>query len=96
MLEKIISAINDRKEISFKYSGLSRVAQPAAVGKSLSGNIILRCYQTQGDHIEPGHQWNLCIIDKMQELNITKTTFIENPPGYKPGDSHMCEIFAEL
>ncbi|WP_444944109.1 hypothetical protein ACJJIK_02550 [Microbulbifer sp. ZKSA006] len=96
MIEDIISAINNRKEISFTYSGLNRIAQPAAVGLSTRGNEVLRCYQTEGGHITSGHEWDLCYLSKISNLQLTGNTFAFNPPGYKRGDRGMQDIFAEL
>jgi len=96
MIDTIISAINNRKEISFTYSGLHRVVQPAAVGVSRAGNEVLRCYQTEGGHITPGHEWDLCTVEKIQNLELTSNHFHEDPPGYKPNDKGMTNIYAEL
>lgn len=96
MIESIISAIDSRKEISFTYSGLDRIAQPAAVGISTKGNEVLRCYQTEGGHITPGHEWDLCYVSEISNLKVTGKTFSDNPPGYKPGDRGMKEIYTEL
>lgn len=96
MLQTIIKAIRDREYISFTYSGLHRVAQPAAAGVSRAGNDVLRCYQTEGGHITPGHEWDFCEISKISNLATTGKYFEVNPPGYKKGDSHMISIYAEL
>lgn len=96
MINTLITAINNREEISFTYSGLTRVAQPAAVGRSRTDNEVLRCYQTEGGHITPGHEWDLCTVSNISDLRSTGVNFADNPPGYKPGDRHMLEIYAEL
>lgn len=96
MKDTLIQAINQRNYISFSYSGLDREAQPAAVGVSRAGNPVLRCYQTAGDHVTPGHEWDLCELSKMGNLEILDKTFSSDPPGYKKGDRHMTHIYAEL
>ncbi len=96
MLKTLISAIEGRKEISFTYSNLPRVAQPAAIGVSSAGNVVLRCYQTEGGHITPGHEWDLCTISNIRNLEVTSDTFVIDPPHYKRGDRHMREIYAQL
>lgn len=96
MLNTIIQAINNREEISFTYSGLSRVAQPSAVGISTAGNDVLRCFQTQGGHITPGHEWDLCTVSNISNLQLTGNTFGVNPRGYKQGDRGMQRIYAQL
>lgn len=96
MLNIIIDAIENREELAFVYSGLLRIVQPAAVGVSLKGNEVLRCYQLMGGHVTPDHEWDLCYVDKIVDLRNTGNIFYENPPGYKKGDKGLITIFAEL
>jgi hypothetical protein len=96
MIQTLMDAIDERLEIRFTYSGYDRVAQPAAIGESRKGNVVLRCYQTEGGHVTPGHEWDLCIVDDISSLTVTNDVFEDNPPGYKKGDKHMREIYAEL
>ncbi|QUM82028.1 hypothetical protein HWV01_17950 [Moritella sp. 5] len=96
MIESIIRAINNNEEISFVYSGLPRVAQPCAVGISRAGNEILRCFQTEGGHITPGHEWDLCTVAKISNLELTGKQFQVIPHGYKQGDRGMRRIYAQL
>ena len=96
MLQVLVDAIRTRKVIEFTYSGLYRIAQPAAVGVSRTGHDVLRCYQTQGGHVTPGHEWDFCELSKMSNLKTTGATFANDPQGYKRGDKHMLQIYAEL
>ncbi|QSL94407.1 hypothetical protein JWV26_08635 [Ectopseudomonas toyotomiensis] len=96
MREILAQAINERRYIAFTYSGLQREAQPAAVGISHAGNPVLRCYQTAGGHITPGHEWDFCELSKIVGLKVLDKTFSSNPPSYKKGDKGMSQIFAEL
>lgn len=96
MIKTIISAIESRKEINFTYDGLPRIAQPAAIGESSNGNVVMRCYQTHGRHITPGHEWDLCTVSNIGELEITADSFRTDPPHYKRGDKHMRQIYAQL
>lgn len=96
MRDILAQAIDERRCIAFTYSGLQREAQPAAVGDSCAGNPVLRCYQTAGGHITPGHEWDLCELSKIVGLKILDKTFSSNPPDYRKGDKGMSRIFAEL
>lgn len=96
MLQTIIDAIRNREVLSFTYDGFARVAEPHAVGVSTAGNNVLRCYQTQGGHVTPGHEWDFCNISKISGLQTTGQHFIGERPGYSRGDKHMTTIFAEL
>lgn len=96
MLQTIINAIHNRQILSFTYDGLARVVEPHAVGISRSGNDVLRCYQIQGLHVSPGHNWNLCDLSKISNLSTTETVFDSARLGYKKGDKSMQHIYAEL
>lgn len=96
MLQVIIEAIQNRKVLSFTYSGIARVVEPHAVGVSRAGNEVLRCYQTQGGHATTGHEWDLCEISKLSKLAFTGQHFVGERPGYRRGDKHMKTIYAEL
>jgi hypothetical protein len=92
----IINAIQSREYLSFSYSGLQRVVQPAAVGISTAGKDVLRCFQTEGGHIASGHDWDLFELSKISNLKATGTSFTNNPPGYRRGDKGMTRIYAQL
>ncbi|RAP79260.1 hypothetical protein DPR00_34275 [Burkholderia pseudomallei] len=96
MLQTVIDAILNREVLSFTYEGFSRVVEPHAVGVSTAGNNVLRCYQIQGGHVTPGHEWDLCNISKISRLQVTGQHFLGERPGYRRGDRHMIRIFAEL
>lgn len=96
MLQIIINAIHNREYLAFTYSGYSRIVQPAAVGVSRAGNDVLRCYQTAGGHVTPGHEWDLCDLSKISSLRATGEHFAGEPPQYRRGDKGMSTIYAEL
>jgi hypothetical protein len=96
MLQTIIKSIQTRQVLTFTYSGITRVAEPHAVGLSRAGNDVLRCFQTQGGHINSGHEWDLCEVSKISNLRATGQSFVGERPGYKRGDSHMTNIYAQL
>lgn len=96
MLNTLIGAIQDRKEIEFRYSGINRTGQPAAVGVSTSGNVVLRIYQTAGSHVNPNHEWDLCYVSELDDVSVSDITFHFDPPGYKKNDKRMVNIYAQL
>ena len=96
MLDIIIYAIQNRQVLSLVYDGINRVVEPHAVGESKAGNNVLRCYQMQGGHVTPGHEWDLLLLDKIANLRTVGTTFTAPRPGYKKGDKGMIQIYAEL
>lgn len=96
MLQIIINAIRNREYLAFTYSGYPRIVQPVAVGASLAGNDVLRCYQTAGGHVTYGREWDLCEISKMSKLRAAGEHFVGEPPQYRRGDKGISTIYAEL
>lgn len=96
MLQTISNAIRNHEYLAFTYSGYSRTVQPAAVGVSRAGKDVLRCYQTAGGHVTPGHEWDLCDLSKISNLRAIGEHFVGEPPQYRRGDKGMSTIYAEL
>lgn len=96
MKQTIIDAISNFQVLTFTYSGIGRVVEPHAIGISRTGKELLRCYQTLGGHVTPGHEWDLCELSKISNLSISGDYFQTPRPGYRRGDSHMISIFAQL
>lgn len=98
MLNIIVSAIRNRHVLTFVYDGIQRTGEPHAIGVSKIGNDVMRCYQTHGEHISPGQEWELFELSKISKLTDTGTSFAGARPGYKKGDKGMLRayIYAEL
>jgi hypothetical protein len=96
MRQIIIDAINNLQVLKFTYSGIDRVVEPHAIGISRTGKVLLRCFQTLGGHIAPGHEWDLCELSKISNLSFSGDYFQAPRPGYQKGDSHMTRILAQL
>jgi hypothetical protein len=90
-------AIEARCIIEFDYDGHHRRVQPATVGTHVTtGNPILRGYQVAGTgKSREVPFWDLYLLEKMVNLKTTEDTFDEDPPGYKPGDTHI-DVETEL
>ena len=96
MRRTLIDAINSKKILSLSYDGLRRVVEPHAVGMTAKGNDVLRCYQTQGGHVDAGHKWDSLDLSKMSSVSDTGQRFENARPGYKRGDKVMETIYAQL
>lgn len=96
MKQTIIEAISNYQVLTFTYSGIPRVVEPHAVGLSRTGKEVLRCFQTHGGHVTPGHEWDLCELSKISDLKVSGTIFQTPRSGYSRGDRHMISIFAQL
>lgn len=96
MKQIIVDAIRNRQVLTFTYSGITRSVEPHAVGISRTGKEVLRCFQTHGGHITPGHEWDLCELNKISDLKPSGAIFQAPRADYRRGDRHMSHIFAEL
>jgi hypothetical protein len=92
----IANAIHNMHVLSVTYKGIPRLVEPHAYGISTAGNDVLRCYQTAGGHVKPGHEWDLLTVSKMAALADTQQKFSGPRPGYRRGDSVMTTIYAQL
>ncbi|WP_414891430.1 hypothetical protein [Pseudomonas serboccidentalis] len=96
MKQTIIDAISNHQVLTFTYSGIARVVEPHAVGLTRNGKEMLCCFQTHGGHVTPGHEWDFCELNKICDLKTSGAIFRDPRPDYRPGDSRMMVIFAEL
>jgi hypothetical protein len=93
-----ISAINNRQVVRFGYDGFERVVMPAAYGfNENTGNYLIRAYQTEGgDATRAIPAWSIFRADKVMNAEILSERFAQNPPGYRPNDSAMNIVYAQL
>jgi hypothetical protein len=97
MNQQICDAIHNRCILRFTYDGLFRIVEPHAYGLSLTGNEVIRCYQTGGtSHSGKLPAWRLMEVAKIMFLAVTQEHFVGVRPGYKRGDKDMTTIFCEL
>ncbi len=96
MLQTIIDAINQRKTLALTYKQINREVEPHAVGKSSKGELLLRCFQTRGGHVEPGHEWDLLKVANISNLAATSQGFTGPRQGYQRGDKALDVILAQL
>lgn len=97
MNQTIVSAIQEKKCLSFMYNGHHRVVEPHCYGITTSGDEVLRCYQIRGGSssgIVP--DWKMMTIDKISVLTLTQDEFLGPRNEYKKGDKYMTRIFCEL
>jgi hypothetical protein len=92
MNELILTAIRNKRRIHFVYHDKHRIAEPQCYGISTAGKEVVRVFQVSGGP----QQEPLFEVDKMEQLFMTNETFQKPGPNYKPGDSAMSVIFAEL
>ena len=96
MREILIDAIRNRRVLSFSYDGFHRVVEPHTFGRSTADHDVLSCFQIEGGHIRPGHEWDFCLLSKIKGLVSTGATFTGERPRYQRGDKRMIQIYAEL
>ncbi len=98
MLNTIVTAIRNRRVLTFVYGGIQRTVEPHAIGVSKMGNDVVRCYQINVDQVSAGQEWLLCELGKISKLTDTGTSFTGTRTGYKRGDKDMLRsyIYAEI
>ena len=86
--ELIISAIEQRLTITFRYHGEHRRVEPHTFGRDGKGHKALSAYQ-----VNKG--WRLFHVAEMREVQ-TGAPFSGTRPGYVRGDSRMDTIYVQL
>lgn len=93
----LISAIQQRRVVTFTYHGHFRTVEPHCVGVDRHGVAKLRGYQTSGgsDSGKP-IDWKLFIVQDIRSATMSEAVFSSARTGYKPGDPAMRRIDAQL
>ena len=91
------AAVHRRQVIRFRYDGLERVVQPATVGVSTAGNLVLRACQVGGrSHTGTVPCWRLFKVADIVRPALTGEVFTEFAvDGYTRGDAAFSDIAAE-
>ncbi|MBY0485951.1 MAG: hypothetical protein K2P85_01975 [Flavobacteriaceae bacterium] len=96
MEEDIIDAIQNKNLIEIYYENQLQVVEPYCYGISKRGEEILKAYLIQGCQKELKTNWNNYYLDKANDLNVLKQTFIYVREDYARGDEEMYHIYAQL
>jgi len=99
-------AIKNLDVITITYDGDEpggkgyRTVHPVCLGRSKSGNLVLRAYDIEGaSHraslgLKPLPSWRMFRIDKTFTFNRTGEKFSELPADYNPnGDKSMTQVY---
>jgi hypothetical protein len=99
-------AIKNLDVITITYDGDEpggkgyRTVYPVCLGRSKSGNLVLRAYDIEGaSHraslgLKPLPSWRMFRIDKTFTFNRTGEKFNELPADYNPnGDKSMTQVY---
>ncbi|WP_040603411.1 MULTISPECIES: hypothetical protein [Parasutterella] len=93
----LVSAIKEKRIVTFNYDGLDRVVECATLGYTTAGMPAVRGYQIEGDtHSGTVPCWRLFLIDRIRGLVLTEEHFYSEPPFYKKSDPSFSRIDAEL
>jgi len=106
-VKPIVDAINNRKKITFYYSGPRKPkkdsvkpgyrvnAEAVALGLSKKGNLVMRAYVQPPSTSKKGfdkHGWRTFMLSRMSGTKITDVVFNEKRPGYKEGDDNGLSV----
>lgn len=104
-IDRIINAIDKKQVLIINYDGSTpggsgiREIEPVAIGRSKSGNLVVRAWQREGaSHrfylkTRPMPGWRFFRLDKILSAKPTKENFDEIRPNYNiNGDKSMKSI----
>lgn len=93
----LVSAIKEKRIVTFNYDGLDRVVECATLGYTTAGMPAVRGYQIEGDtHSGTVPCWRLFLLDRIRGLELTEARFAGEPPAYERSDKAFSRIDAEL
>jgi len=98
MINRICSAIDAKKVISFYYRGGIRFVEPFCYGLHKStGEEVLRGYQVKGfsEFGEP-YGWKIYLLNEISKLMITDNTFKGDRKDYNPDDPVIKKIICRI
>jgi predicted DNA-binding transcriptional regulator YafY len=88
----LLEAIQTRRRLRLRYHATTRVVEPQCYGIGNRGTTLLRVHQVQGGtQPEP-----LFDVAKIEDLTLLDETFAAPGPNYRPNDSAMVTIYAQL
>lgn len=92
---RIGAAIHTRTPIFFRYDDAHRVVHPHRIGRSNTGNILLRAWEVQRAGESVG-QWRMYNLDKITGVIPLIGEQFDIAPGYKSPDSSIPTVFLEI
>ena len=105
-IDGVVDSIKKRQVVIIYYDGDEpggkgyRTVYPVCLGRSKSGNLVLRAYDIEGaSHraslgLKPLPSWRMFRIDKTFTFNRTGEKFNELPADYNPnGDKSMTQVY---
>ena len=88
----IISAIERRRVVEFRYKGVKRRVRPHILGYVGEGALALSAWQIAGT----GSGWRLFHVEDISDLSETEAGFHSPARGYNPDDPAFARIIERL
>ncbi|AGR77473.1 hypothetical protein A7H1H_1173 [Aliarcobacter butzleri 7h1h] len=97
-MENIIrEAIANKQLLEFIYNDKRRVVEPYTFGCSHKGDDTLSAFQIEGgSNSSRDLGWRQFILENIESLVISETSFNDIRDGYNPNDSRMSEIYITI
>lgn len=92
---KIGAAIQTRTPILFRYDDVQRIVHPHRIGRSNTGNVLLRAWEVQRAGESVG-QWRMYNLDKITGVIPLIGEQFDIAPDYKSPDSSIPTVFLEI
>lgn len=96
--DALVTAIRDRRVVTFVYQGRERTVEPHACGiASATSEAVLHGYQIEGESASgtpPG--WRTFAVDKITALAVTGKSFPGPRKDYAAGRPRLDPLWAEV
>jgi hypothetical protein len=93
----IVSAIRNRRLLTFRYGGRSRVVEPHVYGLSSRGHPALSAYQLRGGSVSGEHHgWKMFLVHDMVDIQVLPDRSFAPRDDYNPEDPSFTSIYAQV
>jgi hypothetical protein len=91
----LVTAIQQKKVITFYYDNVHRTVEPHTYGQDKNGKDKLVAWQVSGKAGAP-EAWREYSCDQISVLLSGQKTFAKPRDGYRRNDPQMSRIYAQL
>ncbi len=89
----ILTAIAERRVVSFRYKGETRTAEPYILGYDDRGHLVLSAVQLKGGS---GPGFRTFRMDELSFLHMTESRFSGRHPDYNPRDAYVVRVLGKV
>jgi len=93
----IVTAIQNRHLLGFRYDGRQRVVEPHVYGVNLKAHAVLSAFQLRGGSASGERVgWKMFLVEEMEDVRMLPDAFPGPREDYNPEDPSFSAVYAQL